>query len=55
MSTARVAVQLGLLVAAALVSAAASKPGTDSKPAAPTAASLFPKIEGWKISDAPTT
>ena len=55
MSRARVAVQVGLLAAAALVSAAASKPGTESKPAAPTAASLFPKIEGWKISDAPTT
>jgi hypothetical protein len=55
MSRARVAVQVGLLAAAALVSAAASKPGTDSNPAAPTAASLFPKIEGWKISDGPTT
>ena len=55
MSRARVSVQVGLLAAAALVSAAASKPGTDSNPAAPTAASLFPKIEGWKISDGPTT
>lgn len=43
---------LGALLAVPLM--APSQAWADSKPAAPATVSLFPKIEGWKISDGPT-
>jgi hypothetical protein len=43
---------LGALLAVSPM--APSQAWADSKPAAPPTVSLFPKIEGWKISDGPT-
>ena len=56
MSRGLLAVQGGLLAVVALSATASSKPGAESKPAGlPDASSPFPKLEGWKISDGPTT
>jgi len=44
----------GALLALFAASATASSHAADPRPAAPPTASLFPKIEGWRISDGPT-